>query len=320
MSDSFERRIDFDGDISDVVDRVAADYGLGAVHEHSLIEAGFQDYNVRAGMTSGEYLIKIFAQSRGEGEAQRYTDIIEAAIAAGVNHPPLLKDGNNQSLHVDIESGLKLAVMGFVPGATYKELGRAPSTDELKKIAEQAVKINSISMKPVYLFDTWAVPNIHWMYDQVKDYLDEATKILVQQAMNLYDAIPAELPTAFVHGDIIQTNTILGDDDKIYIIDFAVANIYPRIQELAVMAANLMHDGKMPLPERVDSVLAAYLSAGGKPLNNLEQKHLLDYATASAAMECMGGYYERYISKDDSDEVGYWIQVGKQGLEEAPKS
>jgi Ser/Thr protein kinase RdoA (MazF antagonist) len=318
MTESFERRIDYDGDIDQVVGRVVEGYGLGSLEKFSLIEAGFQDYNIHASTTTDEYLLKIFAQNRDEATAQRYVDIMEAALGAGVHHPQLLHDAKGQGLHKDEESGLMMAVLEFVPGKTFKELNRAPSDDELAKIAEQAVKVNSIELEPSYLFDSWAIPNIHWMFDQVHEHLDEPGTKLAQEAMRRYDTILVDkLPTAFVHGDIIQTNTILGNDSKIYLIDFACANIYPRIQELAVMAANLLHDGKISLQERIDKVRDAYLQAGGKKLTEEEEAHLYNYAVAGAAMEFLGGYYERFISKDESDEVEHWIRVGREGLEEA---
>ncbi len=320
MSDSFERRIGFDGDVGEVVRRTVTDYGIGELEDYGLIQAGFQDYNIRTRTSQGEFLLKIFAQNRDQQIAQRYVDIMQAAISAGVNHPELFKDSEGNGLHTDVESKLMMAVLGFIPGSTFKDLGRAPSDDELAKIAEQAVKINAIEMQPSYLFDSWAIPNIRWMLDQVSGHLDPDGLTMAKQAIERYEALDIDqLPTAFVHGDIIQTNTIVGEDDKIYIIDFACANIYPRVQELAVMAGNLMHDGKTSLQDRLTKIRELYLRAGARPFTELEEKSLYDYSVAATAMEFLGGHYERYISKDTSPEVEHWIQVGKTGLQEALK-
>lgn len=315
----FKERLNFDGDIGEVVDRVVGQYSLGDLERSELLTVGFQDYNIRTKTSMGEYLLKFFSKDRGQVSTKRYVEIMQAALDAGVSHPPIFKDADGQALHVDKESGLSLAVLGFIPGKTLYDMNRAPTDEELKLIATEVVKINSIAYKPTYLFDTWAIPNIRWMYEKTEQYLDEEGKKLSAKAYELYDSIPVDsLPKCFVHGDIIKPNVIAGDNGKLYIIDFAVSNIYPRIQDLAVMAANLMFGDKTSLRERVDKVMSAYLDAGGE-LEEIEKANLLNYALPGAAMEFMGGYYEKFIAGQTSNEAEYWTQVGLEGLREALK-
>jgi Ser/Thr protein kinase RdoA (MazF antagonist) len=307
---SFEERLEFDGDISEVVTRVVGEYALGDLEESKLLTVGFQDYNVRAKTTSGEYLLKFFSKDRDVSNARRYVEIMQAALDAGVCHPSLLRDSKNKALHVDEESGLNLAVLGFIAGKTFYDMDRAPTNEELKRIAAEAVKINSITYKPAYLFDTWAIPNIHWMYEKTERYVDDEGKQLVGEAFERYDSIPINsLPKCFVHGDIIKPNTIVGDDGKLYVIDFAVSNIYPRIQELAVMASNLMFGDKAHLQERVDKIMTTYLDAGGE-LEDVERTNLFNYALPGAAMEFMGGYYEQFIAGDTSTKLSTGHNLG----------
>lgn len=188
---------------------------------------------------SGDFLAKIFSKNRTADEIVRNVTNIELAIAGGVNHPELmLSDGH--ALYHDTDSGLKLVVMRFIAGKTFYDLSVTPCSDDLALIAAEAVKINRINYDPPYLFDSWAIPNMQWMFDKVKDHLTDEGRRLVEGAFDHYERIPLdELPKCYVHGDLIKTNLIKGDDGKIYVIDFSVANTYPRIQELAVMAANL---------------------------------------------------------------------------------
>ena len=118
-----------------------------------------------------------------------------------------------------------------------------------------------------------------------------------------------------MQGDIIKTNVVLGENSQIYIIDFAVSNIYPRVQELAVMSSNLMDNKKAPLLRRVERVKQAYLAAGGE-LTEVELKSLYNYAVCAVAMEFMGSYHERYVIGETADEISYWMQLGRQGLKE----
>ncbi len=96
-------------------------------------------------------MAKMFAKSRKPEEIERYADVMQHVVAAGVNHPEIIPYTNGSTLYRT--GAITLVLMRFVEG-----------------------------------------------------------------------------------------NTIKGDDGKIYIIDFSVANWYPRIQELAVMAANLLHE------------------------------------------------------------------------------
>jgi len=315
----FKERLNFGGDINEVVDRVVGRYSLGNLEHSELLTVGFQDYNMRTKTSSGEYLFKFFSKDRDQASMKRYVEIMQAVLDAGVSHPLLFKDSEGESLHVDKESGLGLAVLSFIPGKTLYDINRAPTDGELKLIATEAVKINRITYKPTYLFDTWAIPNIRWMYEKTEQFLDEEGKKLAGRAFELYNSIPIDsLPKCFVHGDIIKPNVVVEDNNKLYVIDFAVSNVYPRIQELAVMAANLMFGDKTPLRERVDKIMSIYLAAGGE-LEDIEKANLLNYTLPGAAMEFMGGYYEKFIAGQTSDETEYWTQVGLEGLREALK-
>lgn len=316
---TYQNRINFSGDFDHLINRIADSYNLGNVSGHSVVEVGFEDFNVKISTENGEFLAKIFSKNRTADEIVRNVTNIELAIAGGVNHPELmLSDGH--ALYHDTDSGLKLVVMRFIAGKTFYDLSATPSSDDLALIAAEAVKINSIDYDPPYLFDSWAIPNMQWMFDKVKDHLTDEGRRLVEGAFDHYERIPLdELPKCYVHGDLIKTNLIKGDDGKIYVIDFSVANTYPRVQELAVMAANLLFDEKSgntkPLTERVDTVIAAYMNAGGT-LTDLEKEHVLNYALPAAAMEYMGSVNERVVG-DTSDEIAYWEKLGLNGLREA---
>ncbi|HUD03348.1 MAG TPA: phosphotransferase [Patescibacteria group bacterium] len=181
------------------------------------------------------------------------------------------------------------------------------------------VKIHNLNLNPPFVFDSWAIPQIHQMYQATEQYLDEQGKQLARQAIDRYDSIDVKkLEHCFVHGDIIATNTLKGSDGKIWILDFAVSNVYPKIQELAVMTSSLLADGSnsLSLKERANRVLQAYLSANGR-IAGYDQTVLLDYAIAGAAMEFLGGHKAKHIDKEDVEESEHWISIGKQALEEA---
>ncbi|PIZ97231.1 MAG: hypothetical protein COX79_03130, partial [Candidatus Levybacteria bacterium CG_4_10_14_0_2_um_filter_36_16] len=94
----------------------------------------------------------------------------------------------------------------------------------------------------------------------------------------------------------------------------SVANWYPRIQELAVIAANLMHDDQDTMSLKDKTELAAKEYSEFNPLTPEERMWLYDYALAGVAMEFMGAHQEKYINGNDTEETDYWLSLGREGL------
>lgn len=317
MTDKYFERLGYDGDSEPLTADISAGYDLGTVQESSVLTVGFEDCNVRVRTETGQFVIKAFGKFRSDSDIERYAGVMEDVIEGGVHHPALhdAKDGGFLFKH---SSGVSAVAMDFIEGHTYFDTKTVPTDEELRLIAAEAVKIHALDIDPPYVFDSWAIPHIHKMYEAALPFLDETGKQLSDASLARYDAIDLDqLEKRFIHGDIISTNTLLGSDGKVWILDFAVSNVYPKIQELAVIASSLLAGNDfMPLGQRVERVKKAYLSAGGK-LSDYEQQVLVDYAIAAAAMEFMGGHKAKFIDKEDAEECDYWIGVGKQALQEA---
>lgn len=153
------------------------------------------------------------------------------------------------------------------------------------------------------------------MFHRVKQFIKPDDLNLVEQTIAKFKEIPvASLPHAFVHGDFTKANVMKGTDGKIYILDFSVANWYPRIQELAVIAANLLYVGadSISLRDRTELAVAEY----GKfnPLEVEEVQHLYAYALAGVAMEFMGAHQEKFVNGNATQETEYWLNLGRNGL------
>jgi Ser/Thr protein kinase RdoA (MazF antagonist) len=313
-------RLDYSGDLRPVVERLSAAYSVGALRDFSVIGVGYEDCNIVVEAEGGKFVAKIFQEGRKSDDITRYATVMEKAIGAGVNHPSLLKTQSGEVVHRDNQAnGLNLVLMKFIEGQTFFELRRVPDEQERQAILEQAVKVNQIDYHPPYVIDTWAIPNIQEMHDRVKQFIQADDLRLVEQAMGKYAEIPVEkLPHCFVHGDFTKTNIIKGSDGKVYILDFSVANWYPRVQELAVISANLLHDEKNPdlsLREKTEVVAEEY-----NRLNTLtpeERQHLYAYSLAGVAMEFMGSHQEKYINGNDTEETEFWFQLGREGLRQA---
>jgi Ser/Thr protein kinase RdoA (MazF antagonist) len=309
-------RLAYAGDLEPVIDRLCAAYDVGTPVSSSVVEVGYEDCNVIVETDQNKYLAKMFAKTRTADEIARYATTMKKVVEAGVNHPELLTTSSGEVVYTD--SGITLVLMRFIEGKTFFELDQAPDAQERKEVLEQAAKVNSIDYKPDYLFDSWAIPNIRAMFDKVRQFVGPDDLELVEQAMAGYKAIPVnDLTHSFVHGDFTKTNVLKGNDGKIYILDFSVANWYPRIQEMAVIAANLLHDKSddSSLEDRCSQVADEYSQFN--PLTAEERRHLPAYALAGIAMEFMGAHQEKHINGNDTDETDYWLNLGRQGLRKA---
>lgn len=309
-------RLNYSGEIGAVVNHLADAYEIGVPTDFSVIGIGYEDCNVVIETPSGKYVAKIFSKDRNSEAIARYSTIMEKAVEAGVNHPPLIKTANGEVVYADSQAnGISIVLMKFVEGQTFLELDRAPDMEEQNAVVEQAARVNRIEYKPPYLFDSWAIPNIQSMFERTRQFIEPEDIKLIEQAIAKFGEIPVEnLPHCFVHGDFTKANVMKGNEGKIYILDFSVANWYPRIQELAVIAANLLHDesNSQSLRERTERVIEMYDKLN--PLTEDEKKHLYAYALAGVAMEFMGGHQEKFIKGNATEETEYWINLGRSGL------
>ena len=118
-----------------------------------------------------------------------------------------------------------------------------------------------------------------------------------------------QLPKAFVHGDIISTNVMLDESNKIWIIDFAVSNYLPRVIDLAVIACNMCLDKNSK--EKTYENIALLISEYNKynPLNHYELEVFGTFYRIANAMHIL---QTQYIIKTDGDSVEnqYWLNEG----------
>jgi Ser/Thr protein kinase RdoA (MazF antagonist) len=310
-------RIGLHNDIKPILEKVCKAFAVGKLKNFSIIESGFEDCNVTIESTQGKFVAKIFAKIRSEEVIQRYKAIMENAIAANVQHPIILTKADGV---IYKDTDISCVLMEHITGKTFLDMNRAPTIEELRIVLGEVAKISSITYKPIDLYDAWAVQNIRAMLEQVKQYIQPEDLLLVQHSIAEYEKIPVvSLPHCFVHGDFTKANVMKADNGQIYILDFSVSNWYPRIQELAVIIANLLYNGPngLSLKERYQIVSDEHNKL--IPLTDEEKKYLYPYAITCAAMEFLGSHQEKYIKGNTNAEVDYWLDLGRQGLKQAFK-
>lgn len=245
--------------------------------------------------------------------------------------------------------------MDYINGQNLFELKTALTDTEMKFLIKQAALINKIKIKPSLVYDHWAITNFLEQYAKKEKYLDRQDNKLIAPLVKIFEELSIEtLPHCFVHGDITKTNTLKDTNGRLYIIDFAVANYYPRIQELAVLLCDLFFDReysaryggdeagrKRTCPRRRRGIPRLERSGGRgssffDPQNpdtsaenyafvlNEYQKYikltseevakLPIYVRLAHAMHVLCATYEKVVNENTSEENNYFLNIGRIGL------
>jgi Ser/Thr protein kinase RdoA (MazF antagonist) len=187
--------------------------------------------------------------------------------------------------------------------------------EDVVSLAHQAALINSINIKPPKIYDSWAISNFLQEFEAKGQYLEKEDFAIIEPLCEKFNELDIEtLPHCFVHGDIIRTNVIKDKNDKIWIVDFSVSNYYPRIQELAVLACDILFskDSQEKSEQNLKIALEEYQRT--VLLMPRELKSLSTYIELAHAMHVLRANYEKKIKNNDSEENNYFLNIGKSGL------
>jgi len=311
----FQKRINYQGDLEPLLEKVCIDFSIGEYKSYKIVPIGYEDFNIFLYTNKGIFFIKIFGSFRDEKECSRYVDIIKTALDSNISHPKLYQSNKGYLYETDTGQKDRLIVMEYVDGNIFYELKTTPTVDEIKFIVKQAALINQINIKPEFIYDHWAITSLPTEYEEKKQYLSDSDKELIQPLVAWFNTLKLEnIPHCFVHGDITKTNAMRAVDGKIYILDFAVSNWFPRIQELSVMLCDLFFD-----PDKKTDFESTYnlvLSEYQKYINLTEQeiKLLPNYLRLAHVMHVLLANYEKVVNGNTSVENEYFLNMGRQGL------
>jgi Ser/Thr protein kinase RdoA (MazF antagonist) len=295
-----------------LVEHVAGEYQLGTVTDWSVIDTGYEDCNIDLRAQRARVVVKVFAAGRPAGLPTRTVGLIAQAQAAGVRHPALHRDSAGG--HVHSYDGHFLFVMDHVPGRTFYDMSRPPNDSELLLVVEQAARIHSTGAHPEPVFDPWAIHNLIPLARQVGDLLDDEQRRLVDRAIAALTTIDWHaLPQTLIHADLTAGNVLLTPGGEITILDFALANRWPRLQELAVIAASLLHGSPGTIPQRMEKVAGMYSGVAAVPLTAVEEAALDAFGQGAAAMELLGGL-NQWRAGNRGPETDLLIAIGTAGL------
>ena len=304
-----QKRIKYSGDIKLLLVEVCREFFLGKYRSHKVLTIGYEDLNIRLETSTGIFLVKILAHFRDQNSRMRLSQIMEEVQKNErvIAHPKLYPSSQGY-LHEVILYGAAyhLFVMQFITGESFYEIGTRPNKVEIAYLARQAALINKLELKPIYSYDVWSITNFIEEYAKAKKYLTRKDLKLINPLVSSYSSSEfTALPHSFVHGDIIDTNVIKDKLGKLWIIDFALANINPRIHELAVLSCNLLFDPKNPNAFEENYHLALDEYQKHIPLEKAEIDLIPICIRIAHSMHIIGAT-NTMVENNDSDENQYF--------------
>ncbi len=316
MEEIFKQRIGFKGDLKEIAKIICKDFNLGDFFNCEIILIGYEDFNFSLTTTKGKFFVKIFSNERTLDDCKRNVEIVVKSIEARISVPKLYlsKQGYLHLLKTS-QSTLRICVMDFVDGKDFFTSKATINHQDMLLLGYQASLINSIRIKPLRIYDSWAITNFPQEFEKKSQYLDPDNLKLVKPLLEEFQNLKIEsLPHCFAHGDIIRTNVIKDKNDQIWIVDFSVSNYYPRIQELAVLACDILFnpENKKESEQNLKRALKEYQKI--IKLTPRELSSLPTYIKLAHAMHILCATYEKKVKNNKSKENEYFLGIGKAGL------
>lgn len=312
----FFDRIDKIDDINILSSLVCSEYNLGKLKSTKVIEIGYEDFNAIIDTETGKYLMKVFRNSRDDIEVR---ECIKRTNIAGTNNVPTPKVYHNSKGElfsiVNIEnSRFRVAVIEYIDGKNFFDLGRKPTDNELQEIVDIAGKLNKIDYKPSFIYDTWAITSFISEFKKKEKYLTEEHLKLVKPIYEKFKNFDYEmLPKSYVHGDMMSTNLMIDKNNKIWLIDFSVSNYTARLNEIVIICDDiaLITGNKEKSKSRIKKAFKLWCDK--VEATSLEMKSFKILFDVANAINVVNASYEKHIG-NMSEETEMHLNAGLFGL------
>lgn len=316
MDKKYQERIGYEGDIKPILEAVCYSYDIGEYKSHETKIVGYEDFNLFLETTTGEYFIKIFAKFRNQSDCQRYTNILESVSKTEINTPKLFLSSQGYLFEKKHNGhNFRLCVMEYIDGHSFFDARLKPTSKDMVDLVKQAALINAIDIKPEFVYDSWAIVNFLKEYKKKKKHLESDDLQIIEPLAKSFSELSLDvLPHCFVHGDLIATNVMKNKRDKLFVIDFAVADYYPRIVELAVLFCNMLFNENKPESSIDNYKIALREYQKTIPLEKIELKYLPLFLKIAHAIHALNGTYEKVVHRNTTEENDYWINLSRKGL------
>ena len=315
MLEEFYNRINLKSELSDLSKMICEKYNLGQYISEEIILVGYEDFNFILATDTDKFCVKVFNKERTYEDVKKYIDRIELANSLNINTPKVYNCDNSTLCEIVLnDTKFRLCVFQYINGKSFYDLNEIPTEAEIKNIIEQMAHIHNAKLKSDFIYDKWTITNFVKEYEEKGKYLDNKYNEIFKSLINKISSINfEELPTSFVHGDIISSNVMKDNNNKLWIIDFAVSNYLPRIVDLAVTACNLCLN-----PESIDKTIEStkMILAEYQKYNKLADYELACFPLFYDLANAMGILQISYLNSlgETSEEDAFWLSESEKGL------
>ena len=315
MFEEFYERINLKSELSDLSKIICEKYQFGQYISEKLILVGYEDFNFILSTSIGKFCVKIFNKDRTCEDVKKYIDRIELANLLNINTPKVYNCDNSTLCEIVLnDTKFRLCVFQYIDGKSFYDLNEIPTQAEIKNIIEQMSRIHNAKLESDFIYDKWTITNFAKEYAEKGKYLDNKyNKIFESLVHKIVSVKFEELPTSFVHGDIISSNVMKDTSNKLWIIDFAVSNYLPRIVDLAVTSCNLCLN-----PESIDKTIEStkMILTEYQKYNKLTDYELACFPLFYDLANAMGILQISYLNSlgETSEEDAFWLSESEKGL------
>ena len=315
MLEEFYERINLKSELSDLSKIICEKYQFGQYISEKLILVGYEDFNFILSTSIGKFCVKIFNKDRTYEDVKKYIDRIELANSLNINTPKVYNCNNSTLCEIVLnDTKFRLCVFQYIDGKSFYDLNEIPNQTEIKNIIEQMAHIHNAKLESDFIYDKWTITNFAKEYAEKGKYLDNKyNKIFESLVHKIVSVKFEELPTSFVHGDIISSNVMKDTSNKLWIIDFAVSNYLPRIVDLAVTSCNLCLN-----PESIDKTIEStkMILTEYQKYNKLTDYELACFPLFYDLANAMGILQISYLNSlgETSEEDAFWLSESEKGL------
>jgi thiamine kinase-like enzyme len=202
----------------------------------------------------------------------------------------------------------------YINGKDFNSLQQEPTDDDLSQIVQIAADLQNIDYQPPFIYDSWAISSFASEFELKRKMLQPEYLELARPVYEKFINFDYEkLPKGYTHGDMLSTNLIKDEADKIWLVDYSVANYTARLNEIAVIccdAALVVGDPEKSQQRVAETFDKWCQKVGATEFEKASFPLLLDVANA---IHIMNSAIEQ-IHGNNSAENEYFLQEGLFGL------
>ena len=226
-------------------------YSISEIKSYEILSGGSENTNYKIDSEFGIIVLTISEQKTID-EAQNLTRLLNYLKRHNFSTSEIVHTAQNKSL--SIFNNKPVMVKKFIAGKIMSSL----PTHLLEQIGADVAKLHKIAPPDYHRDVMWCGKE---RFNEVEEYaLNSSFDIWIKDILLYVDKyITPDLPKAFIHSDIFDSNIIVNHDEtKATIMDFEEATYYFRIFDIAMLFIGLCIENKIINFSHASSILKGY--------------------------------------------------------------